>query len=48
MHRFLDEAGFLASEQEVKLLMERMDKDKDGRISYIEYSEELRPQTLAY
>ncbi len=40
---FLEENGQYVSPQDVTLLMERLDKDKDGRISYIEYTDELRP-----
>ena len=37
--------GFFVTEMEVAALMERMDKDKDGRISYYEFVEEIKPKT---
>jgi Ca2+-binding EF-hand superfamily protein len=40
----LGEHNFYATDRELSCLMERFDKDKDGRISFPEYSEEMMPK----
>jgi Ca2+-binding EF-hand superfamily protein len=39
--KLLDSRGFYVTEKEVHGLMEKFDKDRDGRISYSEFMEEI-------
>jgi len=43
--RMMESRGFYASEVEVKNLVDKFDKDKDGRISYAEFREEILPKS---
>lgn len=43
--RMMESRGFYASEAEVKNLVDKFDKDKDGRISYAEFREEILPKS---
>jgi Ca2+-binding EF-hand superfamily protein len=38
LRRLIESRGFYVSEKEVNQLVEKIDKDKDGRISYSEVS----------
>lgn len=40
----LAEHGFYATERELHCLMERFDQDRDGRISFQEFSQEIIPK----
>jgi len=42
----LNENGFYACQKELLSLMGRLDKNQDGRVSYNEFVEELRPKIL--
>ena len=33
------------NEKDVSMIMEKFDKDRDGRISYTDYMEEIRPKS---
>jgi len=44
MREMLQQHGFFATDKELKCLMDKFDKDKDGRISFTEFAEELRPK----
>lgn len=39
--RLLDSRGFYATDKDVNGLMEKFDKDRDGKISYSEFMEEI-------
>jgi Ca2+-binding EF-hand superfamily protein len=41
----IERSGFQASAAEISTLMERYDKDGDGAISFIEFSEEIKPHS---
>ncbi|CAG9310083.1 unnamed protein product [Blepharisma stoltei] len=43
--QILDEHGLIASKKDVESLMERYDKDKDGRVSYSEFMNEVTPKS---
>lgn len=47
MRRLLRDNGFYSSNDELFKLMERFDKNKDGRISYSEFVEEVTPKSPA-
>lgn len=38
---FLQENSFFATEKELACLMARFDKDRDGRVNYAEFAEEV-------
>lgn len=40
----MSEHGFYATDRELKTLMERFDKDKDGVVNFSEFCEEILPQ----
>lgn len=40
----LSENGYFASEKETHLIMQRFDRDRDGRITKREYAEEVTPR----
>jgi Ca2+-binding EF-hand superfamily protein len=44
IRKLLEDRGFFMSELEVSTLMNKLDKDKDGRISYYEFMEEMKPK----
>lgn len=44
IRRLLDERRIFVSELEISALMDKLDKDKDGRVSYSEFADELRPR----
>ena len=41
----LREYGFYANDQEISWLIDRYDKNHDGRISYSEFIEEIMPRS---
>lgn len=41
----LERSGFHVTFTEIKALIERYDKDGDGAISYLEFSDEIRPHS---
>lgn len=43
--RILREYGFFPTETELQWLVDRYDRDRDGRISYSEFTEELLPKS---
>jgi len=45
IRRLIESRGFYVSEKEVNSLVEKIDKDKDGRISYSEFREEFVPHS---
>jgi len=45
LRRLIESRGFYVSEKEVNHLVEKIDKDKDGRISYSEFREEFIPRS---
>jgi Ca2+-binding EF-hand superfamily protein len=44
IRKLLEDRGFFMSELEVSTLMNKLDKDKDGRVSYYEFMEEMKPK----
>ena len=47
MRNFLAENGIFPTENEIAMLVDRYDRNRDGRISYEEFMEELIPKTPA-
>lgn len=45
--RLLRDSGYYTSNEELFKVMERFDKNKDGRISYSEFVEEVTPKSPA-
>jgi len=45
LRRLIESRGFYVSEKEVSSLVEKIDKDKDGRISFSEFREEFMPKS---
>lgn len=43
--KMIESRGFYVSEKEVITLVDKMDKNKDGRISYHEFREEFMPKS---
>jgi len=43
--KLIESRGFYVSEKEMHTLVEKIDKDKDGRISYAEFREEFMPKS---
>lgn len=41
----LSENGFYASEAEISLLMNRYDRNRNGRVTYAEFMEEIIPKS---
>ncbi len=41
----LEKSGFQVTYSEIKALVERYDKSGDGAISYLEFSDEIRPHS---
>ena len=41
----LNEHGIVASDKDLLILMDRYDKDKDGRVSYSEFVQEMTPHS---
>jgi Ca2+-binding EF-hand superfamily protein len=41
---FLEEHEFFATQKEIDLLFNRMDRDKDGKIAYNEFFAEVAPK----
>mmetsp|Transcript_21984 Transcript_21984/g.16348 ORF Transcript_21984/g.16348 Transcript_21984/m.16348 type:complete len:106 (-) Transcript_21984:51-368(-) len=41
----IESRGYYVSEKEMNTLVEKFDKDKDGRISYAEFREEITPHS---
>jgi len=37
--------GYYANDEEITILMEKLDKDRDGRVSYNEFMEEFTPKS---
>jgi len=44
----LEDNRVYANDNDLTILMNKFDSDKDGRISYVELADELRPRLLAY
>ena len=45
LNRILSQHGIYASEREISQLLERYDRNKDGRISYSEFMDEITPKS---
>jgi uncharacterized protein YneF (UPF0154 family) len=45
LRRLIESRGFYVSEKEVSTLVEKIDKDKDGRITFSEFREEFIPKS---
>lgn len=45
IRKLLDSRGIYVSDRDVNTLMEKFDKDKDGKISYSEFMEEIIPKS---
>ena len=43
MRQVLDMAGYVTRDIDMVGLMNRLDKDRDGRVSYSEFADEMRP-----
>jgi Ca2+-binding EF-hand superfamily protein len=43
--RLMESRGFYVSDKEVSTLMDKFDKNRDGRISYSEFMEEILPKS---
>ena len=43
--RIIMSRGFYVSEKEASEIVEKMDKNKDGRVSFAEFAEEMRPRS---
>ena len=43
--RLIQSRGFYVSEKEATEIVEKMDKNKDGRVSFAEFQSELRPKS---
>jgi Ca2+-binding EF-hand superfamily protein len=43
--RMIQSRGFYVSEKEVEEIVEKMDKNKDGRVSFAEFREEIMPKS---
>lgn len=43
--RLIQSRGFYVSEKEAEELVEKMDKNKDGRVSFAEFREEMMPRS---
>ena len=41
----LNDFGFFATEKEIESLVSRYDKNKDGKISYSEFAQEITPHS---
>ena len=48
VRKWLEDNRIYANENDLTILMNKFDSDKDGRISYLELADELRPRLLAY
>ena len=46
LRRVLDSRGFNSSELEISTLMNKLDKNRDGKVSYAEFIDEVRPKIL--
>ena len=44
----MEQRGWHVSNSEVIALMNKMDKDRDGRIGYAEFAQEMKPRNLLY
>ena len=45
LRRLIESRGFFVSEKEITTLIEKIDKDRDGKISYHEFREEFVPHS---
>ena len=45
LKRLFERHGFFTTNKEVSQLMDRFDKNKDGRISYAEFMDEVVPKS---
>ena len=43
--RIIQSRGFFVSEKEANQIVEKMDKNKDGRVSFVEFREEMMPKS---
>ena len=46
--RLFDKSGVYVSELELGTLMNKLDKDRDGRVALYEFMDELKPKNLIY
>jgi Ca2+-binding EF-hand superfamily protein len=42
--RFLEKNDFFSTNKELELVMERFDRDRDGKVSYSEFFSEVAPK----
>ena len=45
LRRLFDQRGLYVSDRDADILMEKFDKDRDGRISYSEFMDEILPKS---
>jgi hypothetical protein len=45
MKRMIQSRGYMVHEKELSSLLEKMDKNKDGSVSYHEFREEMLPKS---
>jgi len=48
LRRFIDCRGFYVSDTDAKQLVDKMDQNKDGTVSYSEFREELNPKSFSF
>jgi Ca2+-binding EF-hand superfamily protein len=48
LRRLIDCRGFYVTETDAKQLVDKMDKDRDGVVSYCEFREELEPKSFSF
>lgn len=48
LRRLIDCRGFFITETDAKHLVDKMDRDRDGVVSYSEFREELEPKSFSY
>jgi Ca2+-binding EF-hand superfamily protein len=48
LRRLVDSRGFYVSDSDAKLVVDKMDKDRDGVVSYSEFREELEPKSYSF
>ena len=44
----MEAASYYTSDQEIELLLDRYDKNRDSRISFKEFTDELAPKLATY
>jgi hypothetical protein len=48
LRRLIDSRGFYVTETDAKHLVDKMDRDRDGVVSYSEFREELEPKSFSF